>query len=737
MGKKIIYLAVSVFVAFPYMETGIAASNTNQLVTDAQNAGTILKWAISAEGSADFKVRPYNAYNATKKAVEKAEKAAQRLTQSEKLSIQAKLVEPKIHIKRAQAYIDAITSSEKIINLMNNLQRAINSTDMEKIVATYHTTTAEYRKQAKLLDRVYGQSTRSGIRNAVKPSMEKLIANIKYDVTVKMYLDNAENLIHENDLEGAAIELEKSSSYLKREDVNFTYKKQLIKSYSEILASIPLKPLSVSSDNKNTITIHFSKVYSIPLEGLGAGQFKVSDETVQSARLSPDKKTVILTTSDLNPSTNYEVSWNDDTVKFTTPVAPDKSGITLNELDIAYLETTNSRTYTSKLTNADGSPYIGRVKITLKDASSASQTTAVITSVNGSKANVEQEWVAMTDMKGNLVYTVAAATRANEYTPSVTFVQPTIQKLDGDQQSKKAPITHFYQLQYVNDSYLLTIDANPNHLAKDYIFANDFKYKWDSNDYFFIRGQKVTQEVFESALSTSDTLNVDYKVKAENSSSWNLVVNVTDVAKLKISNPVTSTITFDGIAYDISGTGQAGYSVKVYRNDIYIGRATVDTKGNWTVGSVTLMQQERNIFKAYQYAPGKDGDNGTGSENPKNPAMVTINEGAFASTEISLHDIENNGITINDTLNFTFRNPSYGHRFKQTLTGTITLKDSQGRTSKIKVDYVDGQKLKVVDFISLDSNFDNGAGIFITATTGIVNQDQLGFDIAESNVYIR
>lgn len=734
---KTFAIVTSVFVAIAPLTIVEAKTNIEQLVVDAQNAGTVLKWAISKEGSADFKTRPYNYYNITKKAIEVAESAAQKLSNSEKLSVQAKLVEPKIHVKRAQAYIDGITSSEKIIQLTNNLQEAIDSADLDKIETIYHTATEEYRKQAKLLDRVYGQSTRSGIRNKVKPVMEKQIAKVKYDVTVKMYLDKAKSFIHENKLVEAAIELEEADSYLSIKEAKFTFKKQLLNSYSEILASLPLKPLSISSDSKNTITINFSKVYSIPLEELGAGQFKVSGETIQSAILSDDKKSVILTTSDLNPATNYTFFWKSYLLNFVTASVPDTSGITLNELDQAYIETTNSRTYTAKLTNADGTPYIGRVNISLLDVSSASQTTAVITSINGGTTNSGQEWVATTDMKGNLVYTIAAATRANEYTPSVTYVQPTIQKLDGDQQSKKAPITHFYQLQYVNDSYLLTIDANPNHLAKDYIFANDFKYKWDSNDYFFIRGQKVSQEVFESALSTGDTLNVDYKVKTENSTSWNLVVNVTNAAKLRISNPATSIITYDGIAYDISGTGQAGYSVKVYRNDIYIGRATVDTKGNWTVGSVSLMQHESNIFKAYQYAPGKDGDNGTGSENLTNPAMVTINEGAFASTEISLHDIENNGITINDTLNFTFRNPSYGHRFKQTLTGTITLKDNQGRTSMIKVDYEDGQTLKVVDFISLDSNFDNGPGIFITATTGIVSQDQLAFDIAESNVNIR
>ena len=80
----------------------------------------------------------------------------QTLSTTEKLSIQAKFVEPKLQIVRAQAYIDAITSSEKINALTSNLDAAIKSGDLGKVETAYHTASAEYRKQAKLLDRVYG-----------------------------------------------------------------------------------------------------------------------------------------------------------------------------------------------------------------------------------------------------------------------------------------------------------------------------------------------------------------------------------------------------------------------------------------------------------------------------------------------------------------------------------------------------------------------------------------------------
>ncbi|MFJ8064797.1 hypothetical protein ACIQYS_09205 [Psychrobacillus sp. NPDC096426] len=42
-------------------------------------------------------------------------------------------------------------------------------------------------------------------------------------------------------------------------------------------------------------------------------------------------------------------------MQFVTAAVADISGIFLNETNVAYMETTDSRTYTAKLTNKDGS----------------------------------------------------------------------------------------------------------------------------------------------------------------------------------------------------------------------------------------------------------------------------------------------------------------------------------------------------------------------------------------------
>ncbi|MFJ8064791.1 hypothetical protein ACIQYS_09175 [Psychrobacillus sp. NPDC096426] len=724
-------IVASTFVgAFPSQQAN-ATTNINQLVTDAQNAGTILKWAISVEGSADFKTRPYNQYNTAKNTIQAAETAATNLSTSDKLSVQAKLVEPKIHVKRAQAYIDAITSSEKIIDLTDNLKKAIDSADLGKVESAYHIATAEYRKQVKLLDRVYGQSTRDGIRNAVKPAMEKLIEQVKYDVTVKIHIEKASSYIKANKLAEAATELEKAKNYLTFNEGDFSFQTQLEKSYKDIEASLPLQPLTVSTDGQNTVMVHFSKEYSIPLAGLEAGQFKVSGKNVQAAKLSEDKKTVILTTSNLDPSTNYSVTWKDYKMKFATEAVADITGIVVYDMDASYLETTQNRVYRANLTNADGSPYIGRVRINLTEANPVTEitsTTAVITSANGSIGNTGQEMTVFTDQSGNLTFIIAPGNLT-----SVTHIQPIIQKLDGHPKSKKAPLTHFFQLQNVSGSYNLNIKSADLFIESDFVYTNGFKYKWDDNDLFFIHGQRVSQQAFATALSSRDSITVGYETKTENISTWNITSDLTEAAKLEITNPAQSPVTYDGSSYIISGTAQAGYKVKVYLNGIYIGTAKVDDKGDWTLGSISLLQNVSNTFEAFQYAPGKDGHNGEGSENPTTPATATINEGAFASTEIILNDKDSNGLTISDTLDFTFLNPSFGHKFKKAISGTIKINDGYGKSAVVKVEYVDHDTLKVVDFVSKETDFVHvSASLIIVATTGIVNQDQLAYNIAES-----
>ncbi|MEK4244449.1 immunoglobulin-like domain-containing protein [Psychrobacillus sp. FSL K6-2684] len=735
-------VAASAFVAAAPVQQADAATNVNQLATNAQNAGTVLKWAISYEGSADFKTRPFNEFNAAKKAVAAAEAAANKLSATEKLAVQAKLVDAKVQIVRATAYIDAITSSEKIKSLTSNLTAATASGDLGKVETAYHAASFEYKKQAKLLDRVYGQSTRDGIRNAVKPAMESALNAVKYDVTVKMHLDKASTLIKESKLEEAAAELAKADYNLTLKDAKFTFKSQLEKSYADVAASLPLQAISAIGDGANTVTVKFSKAYTLDknLTTLEAGQFKINGLTVQSAKLSEDKKSVILTTSTQKANTEYTVTWQGKSVSFKTAAVADTSGIAVNESDVAYIEATNSRTYNVKLTNTDGTPYVGRVTVDLNQVSATTgkvvaKSSAVITTVNGQpQSTPSNSWTGVTDSNGNLVYTVAAANNASASTTSVTHVEPKISKLDGDKKSKEAAVTHFFQLQSTN---VIVSETEVTDLyvsaSNDYVYLSKTgkKYKWDANDAFFIRGQKVSQEAFEAALSDGDKLTIDYKTAADNVSTWNITVDVTKSANTGFTNPKAD-VRFDGFNYDLSGKGQAGNTVKVYRGSDLMGTTTVNSDGTWTLKAVNLTQDSTNVFEAFQYAPGKDGYKGTNAESTT-PATRTIFEGAFASTGITLTDKDNNGLSVSDELTFSFlNNPGHGHEFKEDLEGTITVHDNLSRVAVYDVEYVNATTLKVVKVVSADRGFVPTSTLTIESTTGVVNQDELAYNVSVS-----
>ncbi|MDF2068158.1 hypothetical protein [Bacillus sp. Cr_A10] len=239
-------VAASAFVAAAPAQQADAATNVNQLVTDAQNAGTVLKWAISVEGSANFTTRPYDEFNAAKKAIAAAEAAASKLSSSERLSINAKLVDAKIQVKRAMAYIDAITSSEKIKADSAALDTAIKSNDIEKVETAYHKATGEYRKQAALLDRVYGQTTRDGIRNAVKPAIEKLVASVKNEVTVNMLVKAAAADVKAGKIADATLKLAEAQAII---DANaLKWESALQKSADDVTKSLPADNGNITVD---------------------------------------------------------------------------------------------------------------------------------------------------------------------------------------------------------------------------------------------------------------------------------------------------------------------------------------------------------------------------------------------------------------------------------------------------------------------------------------------------------
>ncbi|EDL64347.1 SH3 domain-containing protein [Bacillus sp. SG-1] len=202
--RNLQYLFVALFLGgfvFLYSSQPTTAARTTHaetLVKEAESWGGALKWAISIEYIGKVDYPNMDTYNSTKVALSEAQKAVSALPESEQKRQLEERLESKvtIHFKRAMAYIDAITSGKKIqahkATLHNNIYVY---EDIEKTKASYDTLSAEIRKQAVLLYRVYGKSTRDAILEEFKDPAESLLRAVIYEITVYNALNDVEGQI--------------------------------------------------------------------------------------------------------------------------------------------------------------------------------------------------------------------------------------------------------------------------------------------------------------------------------------------------------------------------------------------------------------------------------------------------------------------------------------------------------------------------------------------------------------
>lgn len=291
-------VAATAFVATtPASADAASTTQAQTLVQKAKDAGTVLKWAISMEGSADGTTRPWAQYNSAKDARDKAVAAVNTLPAAQKAKLLAELDESvNLHITRAMHYIDAITAGEKIkakqALLDKQIEKGLINDDTE---AAYHDLSTEIRKQAVLLDRVYGQTTRDAIRGQYKKSAEAVRDSVKFEITVKMELDLASEAFKANNQEEAEKHLAEATKYLK--DVkNATMKATLVKTLDELEAQLTPAVKSVTAINAKEIVVEFTTALE---EGTTEAQLKTAfaleGKTDASAELSDDRKTVVYT----------------------------------------------------------------------------------------------------------------------------------------------------------------------------------------------------------------------------------------------------------------------------------------------------------------------------------------------------------------------------------------------------------------------------------------------------------
>lgn len=315
-------VAASAFVAAAPTEAA-TVSQVDKLVKTAKDAGTVLKWAISIEGKADGTTRPWAAYNNAKVAYDNAVKAVNRLPASQKNRYMAELDEQvKLHINRTMFYIDAITAGEKIKEKQNALAYQMNADLINDYTEkAYHELSNEIRKQAILLDRVYGKSTRDLIRSQYKQSAEKVRDNAKYPVTVKMEIDLAQKAISSKDSKEAEKHIAEAKRYLKYVD-NASINRTLTDQLNKIETSFIPKVEKVSAAEPKRIKVDFNKAMLANTGRNGAenrDNYKVSGETIKNVKLINDNKTALIELEDplyTNSSYTVTVKGNIQTVNY-------------------------------------------------------------------------------------------------------------------------------------------------------------------------------------------------------------------------------------------------------------------------------------------------------------------------------------------------------------------------------------------------------------------------------------
>ena len=191
-------VGASIFTPFTNVEAA-SISKAESLVKIAEQHAGALKWQISYELTKEVKYPDMKVFNLTKDAYFQAKAEISKVSVTEKLRLEKRLEENVgIHYKRAMGYIDAITSGKKIVDKTNQYKLIYSSNPTSDVTeASYHSLSSEIRKQAVLLYRVYGKSTRDAILAQYKTPGETALKSTQNVITAKMHLDSLVKMITE------------------------------------------------------------------------------------------------------------------------------------------------------------------------------------------------------------------------------------------------------------------------------------------------------------------------------------------------------------------------------------------------------------------------------------------------------------------------------------------------------------------------------------------------------------
>lgn len=595
-------LVASAFVAVAPSQQVDAAVNIDALVSDAQKAGTVLKWAISIEGTADGKTQPWTQFNAAKMAIAKAEDALNGASYSDRLKYAALLNEPKTQLQRAQGYLDAITASAKIDAKTKALSEAVRTNNLEQVEAAYHAMTAEFRKQTILLDRVYGQSTRDKIRNVVKGPAEQLINYLKNDVTVHMYVKAAAEQIRL----GKYVEADKiitEAQKILNSNV-LIWEGSLKKNLDVVNASQPVQLVSISRVDSTTASVKLSRVVS----SIQLSEFTFDNSlSISRAVLSNDGTTVTLTTSVQIPGIKYTMKYKGNSASFTAPgsVVP----IQVGNQTIQHRETSEVLSLVANFTESNNIPSKDTVRVDIPAGIKVVSINGIENNIAGAKSiNVTPE------KNGN----VTIAFTAKDVNLAAIDNVITFNRIQNKTivETKSSAKMNFYapaKAGSFSNKKVYYADSNNNY----FVTSDGMKYIMKvSGDVYRNEGIAVAFDSFKSALNVEDTISGTYNPTTN--SSFEITSNfyfIDVVLDSKFAYKAgTAGYRMDGSRIDLNGTAQPNYEIIFYKNSSYIGKTRVNANGAWSFPT-NVDQNAISDYSYVQQVAGKAVPNYPGSDS--------------------------------------------------------------------------------------------------------------------------
>ncbi|MCM3356491.1 hypothetical protein [Psychrobacillus sp. MER TA 171] len=654
-------LATSAIVAIAPHQAD-AASNIDQLMTNVQNSSTVLKWAISIEGSADGVTQPWSQFNDAKVAIANAEKEIKKLSFSEQLKYDLRLTEAKTQLKRAQGYLDAITASTKINDKTIALSTAVSANNLDLVEKTYHEMTAEFRKQTILLDRVYGQSTRDRIRNVVKGPAEKLINELKNDVTVHMLTKGAAEDIRLSRQAEAARKIYEAQAIL---DANaLKWESRLQSSLTSVTNALPIEITSITRIDNTTLNLKLNRAIS----SVQISEFTVDNSLlITNATLSRDGLTVTLTTSAQTPSVKYSVKYKGSTASFIAPgtIIP----IQMGNSTIQHRDTSEVLALTGTFS---GYGY-STIKVDIPTGLKVLSINGIENNITGSKSvNV------LPDKNGTINITFTAS---NANTPALDKVI-TFNRLENNRvaDTQTSPTLNFYapaKTGTISNKAVRYIDNTNNY----FVTSDGFKYILKGySDTYKNEDVAVSLDTFKSALNIEDIVNGNYQTNS--SSSFNISVNHYSVPLLLDSQfgyKNAYGYRMLGNQREFSGTGQPNYEVFFFKNTgALLGKVRIGSNGTWKY-KTSIEQNAINDFYIVQQPAGKltpAYNSGTSFRVIEGPFNIqSVGDGKTPDEDITNEELEFTIAPISRANAIVFRDNAIISN-----SAYITLKDEDGTT---------------------------------------------------------